>query len=683
MTSRTRAAGKMLIALALVATLAGCTNSAPQSAPPTTSAPAPTPTPTPSAPPAPPARMAAAAAVIADWSLAPDTALAEVTPAAGDAATGSTSLLVHAPAVAEPTVAAESRAAVSAGQSLQLSVTLRTLDGENPAGALVVRAGGVDTPLPATRARDGWTTFSAPIAPTSDTELVQVVAVEPVTRVAIDDLEISVGGGSNLVPNSSFEHVSTGSLIANASLIVSTGHSALAVSGEAGPVDYSIATQNGDVVASGSTPGDAALEAVALDEVPQGYYDVTVRSSAGEQTAPLALIASETYDIARDDRFGAFVHTSLEKYEGYGRYAASLGMSAIRSDIAWVRNEKTRGEYTWDSLYEGAFDRVRANDLELLGIIDYGNPLYGNPMVPDTPEAIAAYGRYARAVVERYSPEAIEVFNEFNHPPFNNGACGRTADCYNELVSAVVDNVSQSDQETRIVVGATANYNSDWFNRLADVGGMDGADAVSFHPYSANGSPERVISMIDDAQQISESRLGDPLPVWITETGTSAKTGSRTPEQQASFLIRMEVNQLAAGVERLFWYELQNAGTDRAAHYDNFGLFSMPQSSQSTWEPKPAAFTQAMLIATLNGRAFEETLDLGDSTVAYAFGTSPRVIVAWSTDGEREVRISSEDPLTVTTVEGVSTVVEPTDGEVTVTLSGSPRFIDQVTEPEN
>lgn len=568
------------------------------------------------------------------------------------------------------------------GASYDVTLSLRAVDTPLAEGALAIRLGGIDTPLPTVRPEQAWVPVTATIAATADSSRIEIVATSPVGRVAVDDVQVTGPDGEGLIGNPSFEKTTARGLVANTSLILSAAHATLAVGAGAGEVAYSVVDAGGTRAAEGRVTSAGGLTAIPLVDIPQGFYTANVKDPEGKtMSVPLAIMASSSYDITVDERFGAFVHTSLRHSTGYGRHVASLGMGAIRSDIAWVRNEKTRGKYTWDDIYTEAFARVRANDLDLLGIIDYGNPLYGNGMVPDTPGAIAAYGRYAAAVVDHFSPEAIEVFNEFNHPPFNNGACGRSADCYDELVQSVLANV-RGDNRPTVVVGGTANYDGSWFQRLARIGGLDDADAISFHPYSANARPESVAALIDDAQRISTGVHSSPLPVWITETGSSSKAGGRTVQQQAQFLVRMEVSQLAAGVHRMFWYELQNSGLDPSEHYDNFGLFRTPRTGVPAWEPKPAAFAQALLVSTLAGRPFTTTLTTDAGVVAHQFGRADRVVVAWSTSGKRSVTIPTTTTVTVTSLDGSAGVVEPVDGTVTLPLTEAPTFIDGITPPE-
>lgn len=169
-------------------------------------------------------------------------------------------------------------------------------------------------------------------------------------------------------------------------------------------------------------------------------------------------------------RFGTTIHVNDDHYTNQVRYASTLGLGMVGSDVLWRLNETTKGSYDWDARYDNEFARLHASGMELGATINYGNKVWGDPKVPQGDAAIAAYGRYAAAVAERYHPEAMEIFNEFNHTRFNKTGCGTSADCYLPLVKSVSTNVRKVDPDITLVAGATANYFSEWFDRLWKIG---------------------------------------------------------------------------------------------------------------------------------------------------------------------------------------------------------------------
>src|SRR5690606_28666747 len=123
--------------------------------------------------------------------------------------------------------------------------------------------------------------------------------------------------------------------------------------------------------------------------------------------------------------------------------------------------------------------------------IAYRSIHHDDNLTPSTPEGHAAFAAYASKVLEHYGDvtNEIEVYNEFNHT-FNDGLCGRTADCYLPLLIATHDKVKEDHPDAVVVGPATAGIDIAWLNRLIELGGLDDLDAVSAHRYTYPDPPE-------------------------------------------------------------------------------------------------------------------------------------------------------------------------------------------------
>ncbi|RYF38671.1 MAG: hypothetical protein EOO27_50425, partial [Comamonadaceae bacterium] len=281
------------------------------------------------------------------------------------------------------------------------------------------------------------------------------------------------------------------------------------------------------------------------------------------------------------------------------RYARALGLSNVRNDIRWEHSERRKGVYDF-GVYETPFSDLRAHGLKILGIVDYGNPVYGssNKYAPTTTAGIAAYGRYAAAIAKRFNLLGLEVFNEFNWPDHNKSTC-RTATCYMKLVKAVDTAVGKVKPSLPIVVGATAKYQPAWFDSLWKQGALSRTDFMSFHPYEITGHPEDIGGLIKQARTSMKKNGKTTKPIWISELGTSSATGNRTATEQASVLVRASVTAFANGARKFFWYNLINGGPNAKEHYHNFGMYLHPKSGVAAVAPKRAAFAQALTITQL------------------------------------------------------------------------------------
>ena len=347
--------------------------------------------------------------------------------------------------------------------------------------------------------------------------------------------------------------------------------------------------------------------------------------------------------------------------------------------MLWEQNERTPGVYEFSGHYTSEFDKMHAHGIGLLGIVNYGNPLYdgGNP--PSSPGAVEAYGNYAAAIAQRFDVVGLEVFNEFNHERFNTGGCGTAPTCYFPLVQSVQAKV---DDSIPVIAGSTANYDAEWFRRLwAETDTLAHADAMSFHPYNPSyyQQPENLTGAFADARENMQAGAGGELPIWLTEFGwtTGNELGqARSLDAQAQNLVAAEAVSLANGVEKYYWYDLIDDSTDGNNHEGNFGMFYQEASSVATAAPKPAAFAQALFIDQLGGREATARDDIGSGNHSYLFGEeSDGVRVAWTLNGQASAEYEASGPITMTDMSGAVTTLEPENGTVTVPLTGSAVFL--------
>jgi hypothetical protein len=178
-----------------------------------------------------------------------------------------------------------------------------------------------------------------------------------------------------------------------------------------------------------------------------------------------------------------------------------------------------------------------------------------------------------------------------------------------------------------------------------------------------------------------ESLAGKVLPIWITEFGwtTGAELGQQVSRDvQAERLWRAELTAFGYGAEKYFWYDLIDDSTDANNHEGNFGMYERRRDGVAAQPPKPAAFAQALLINAIDGRETAGRADAGDGVRSAVFGSDDDTLTAlWSFDGEREATIEASGPVTVTSLTGEVSTLEPADGVVTVTVGSSPLLVEQ------
>lgn len=660
-------------------------NAQPQPEAEATRAPQATPTPTPvvTDPPAVVPVTNVARASIDGWALADRTAVGTVLPEVGDAATGAVSLRVDAPADDADIIAASAPVTLAPATEYTLRLSARVLTEEKISSGIRLTVAGQTFELPELDAE--WEPIEFPFTSPADAAAssIDVVLSGAVRGFGIDDVSITGGDGAELVPNGSFEAVQTPSGIVNDSLVM-TGESALlAVSLPEGPVSWTATSTAGGEPITGQSAVAGALAALPLTGVSQGHYEVSVNDATGRRIdTAVAVVDTDGFAMTQDGRFGVAAHVEKETFIGTGTLAAALGFAEVRNDISWERNEKSPGQYVWDPNYEREFSRMHANDVKLLGLVVYGNRIYGSRKAPGSEQSIQAYGAYAKAVADRFDLVGLEVLNEFNHRE-NDTACGAAPSCYVPIAQAVHDHVGAAYPDLPIVTGSTALYDRDWFVGFWQAGGLAVTDVASYHPYESwiNRNSDLIAGTVQQSYADMQEFAGDTRPVWVTEMGFPTHYDGVTALEQGQMLVRNEALAFANGVEKYFWYDLVNDTPDLAAGESNFGLYeNSPRANVVALAPKPGGFAQALMIAQLGGKAFAAQESDETSTVT-VFGTGDEATrVAWAAQGDVQRTFASDAAVTVTDMSGHSETLEPADGEVTVTLGASPVFITSVAE---
>ncbi len=630
-------------------------------------------------------RVATARASVPGWSLASSQTVGEVLPEVGDAAEGAVALRVDAPADDANVVAASAPLTLAPSTTYTLSASVRVLASLPTASAVSVVLGSNSFALPELDAKWEKVEFEFTTSAEESAINLDLLLSGSVRGFGIDNIVVAGDDGANLVTNGSFEQVEAVQGIVNDSLILTTDTAALAVVLAEGQATWTATPSLGGDAIGGSTSVTSGLSAIPLDGLPQGHYALSVADASGFTVdTNIAVLDSDNFYVAQDARFGVGTHVEKETYENAGSLVASLGISEVRNDINWEKNEQTRGQYVWDEAYQREFPIMHANGVQILGLIVYGNKLYGSSKAPNNDEAIEAYGAYARAVADNFDLVGLEVFNEYNLRDSQDG-CDKAASCYVRFVDSVRRHVSDAYPDLPIVSGSTGLYPSDWFVELWKSGGLPLSDAVSFHPYEAsiNRTPDVVGDLVAQAYADMQANAGATKPVWISELGFTTMTGGASITEQGEWLIRAEVSAFANGAEKYFWYDLINDGTDAANVEHNFGLFeNQPQANVVARAPKFSAFVQALNITQLNGKSFSAQ-ESDDTSTVVVFGTDKDVVrVAWATGDDVVRSFSSSTAATVTAANGVVSQVEPVDGVVTIPLTSSPVYISGLSAPE-
>lgn len=366
--------------------------------------------------------------------------------------------------------------------------------------------------------------------------------------------------------------------------------------------------------------------------------------------------------------------------------AARAGVQMIRDEVYWGTIEKAKGEFKFPAVFDAYINEAGKQGMKVLLELNFGNPLYGGG-APETEEQLAAWGNYVRQVVSRYhgSVKHWEIWNEFD------GGMGlrddqktwtqvEKAQHYVPILQTAYRIIKEIDPAATVIGCVTAGIRSEFIAAVFEAGGGDYLDAVSVHPYCYPNSPEAgdLLGKLDELRGLIAS-YGFNHPVWITEIGWPTHQGARgvSEQTQAVYLARTYALLLASGkVDAVFWYDLQNDGTDPYYNEDNFGII------RKDYSLKPAYGALAVICQGIGGFLQAEKLELGDELWCYRFNKGQDDVYAlWTTGQETTVSLPINVPASRIELSGQASELMPTEGALRVTVGQSPIVIKKSVKP--
>ena len=349
---------------------------------------------------------------------------------------------------------------------------------------------------------------------------------------------------------------------------------------------------------------------------------------------------------ARSDFVGVCSHFGqnaypLETMDLMRRY----GIDQFRDEISWRSYERETGRYVMPDFAAAYLKRSAELQMRPLIIFDYSNPHYDNDGFPNSPEAIAAFGRYAVELAQqtRGSVKMFEVWNEWV------GGCGmggrpgvHDGEAYGRLLQPTYAAVKQARPDATIV-GIGGEYGpqcADHILGAVRTAGPDAMDAWSIHPYRYPRSPEAsglVAEVTGIATKVAAA--GVKTKAWVTEIGypTHRTSGGSDGAAQARYCVRtLALLQATRVVEKVFWYDLKDDGLAREYNEHNFGLI---HHQQFHCAPKPGIVAMSVFIRLTAGATFQELHRDGHLYSArYGRPDGSDLLLIWTEHGRSRLR---------------------------------------------
>lgn len=432
-------------------------------------------------------------------------------------------------------------------------------------------------------------------------------------------------------------------------------------------------------------------------------YDLTVILSDGTDSKTITNEFSYIKTGTRNESFGVNTHFGGHYYAGAVDKAIPLiknsGISIVRDDGAsWSGYEQEKGVYGFIDEFKDVPDKLRAEGIDLLTILAYGNTLYTETTshFPETDAEIKAFVNYAKDVVERLEGKH-NYFELWNEPNIKGGfnATGSGGDVYAKLVKAVYPAVKSTNKDAYLMglslsgnptVLSYSNYN--FVKKAMENGAGNNLDAVSWHPYAEWGT------WLGAGNQVPESFLPNwfstfkslcsgyaAKDIWTTEQGYTTQY-ENSEEQRAEYLVRSYALQMEEGVDKFFWYELINEPVATSGEEDSGWGILRNVNYKTPLAAKPSFLAVSAMNAKLANAEFADK-QVSGNFYKYNFvkRDETEVFLVWSKSGEITQDIDFGNPYILKTdMYGNEEILKSETGIYSVTATTEPAYYEPITD---
>lgn len=361
------------------------------------------------------------------------------------------------------------------------------------------------------------------------------------------------------------------------------------------------------------------------------------------------------------DGFGVNTHFT-DPQPGEMERFAEAGFRFARMDLFWQSVERERGMYDF-SAYDRLIDHLDKVGARAYFILDYGNRLYDGGLSPHTPEGRAAFAAFAKAAAGRFKGRGV-VWEVWNEPNIDFWKPRPNVDDYTKLAVETVKAVREADPKATILVPASSGFPWDFFETLFASGILEDVDGVSVHPYRES-HPETAAEDYGRLRALIARHARKHVPIVSGEWGYSTAEGRFSEAEQARYIVREYLANLASGVNLSIFYDWKDDGPDPKENEHRFGTVRQDLS------PKPSFLAAKSLIRELNGYSFKHRLrgeSPAESKLLFAKGGA-LAVVSWTTDADapeaartpkvRHVKDSDPDAAGLATLARIQAPVGP------------------------
>jgi hypothetical protein len=359
-----------------------------------------------------------------------------------------------------------------------------------------------------------------------------------------------------------------------------------------------------------------------------------------------------------------------------------LGAHWTRSNLQlmWDKIEPVIGKgYNWNN--EMGTDEIikkiyaSSGDINWLGVFheqsgskqgalpngQAGRPLLRNPL--DYPNE---YKAFVKAVVERYDGDGIDDVSpnvkvkywQAGNEVMGWTGSGRNAPDYVDYVKLVSGAVKEADPEAKIVLIAPADGEVTSFMKevIQDLAKEKAFDVIDIHSWDKASNWK--MNTVKEYRSLLDSLGLNYVQIWSCENGTwvGQPKGSptiQTESDQALFLVKKYVYNLANGLDKLMWNNLMewnNFNGSKDSMFNSMGLIGdgvgQGEDAATFNVPRLSYYSYKLMTQKLEGSNWKgiEKLIEDEDTYLYKFtnkNTGKEVFVAWH-EGDGTTDLSFE-----------------------------------------
>jgi hypothetical protein len=396
-----------------------------------------------------------------------------------------------------------------------------------------------------------------------------------------------------------------------------------------------------------------------------------VASDAGQE----ARAASITGNDPRDDLSPWGVASGAEWFSAYPLFNPKLkdaGVGWLRGFYEWQDLQPKQGYWNWaaaDHLVENA----RLNGLHLTGsfafLARWASADGGTRRFPI--KDMQFWRDYVSGLVQRYHRDIKywEVWNEFNGSFAENGS----PQIYADLVREASNSAKAIDPTAKIGM-SVANFDVGFLDAAIKAGAAGHFDYICVHPYEKLNALQEdgevgFLSMTTTLREMLKANdQPTDLPLWITELGSQTRitAEAKADGRQAMLLAKAYLLAIAAGFQRVFWFEARGPAYDKGMDH---GLM------RSDFSPRPSYIALKTLSDVVGSQPKAiGWLDLQGS-YGFVFQTNGGYALAAWAPVNRNIKLTFDADVQVSDLEGHQTGV--TAGK-DLTLTNIPQLITHI-----